>query len=156
MGNIFGAINDDLDEYCQLCKKYNETPHYKPDARGNLIVDCYSEHARRLKDRQHQEYVAQHLAKQAQTAKPVVAPVQKPEVFVNEFKQEIRPGDKVVCVTTGYSHSVKTRLATFAGVSKSGSPQVRYVRKKYNYQTKTHHEVEVTSTIHARRVYKLA
>lgn len=38
------------------------------------------------------------------------------EAFTNEFGQTIQPGDEVVYVGTGYSHSVSVNKGKFAGV----------------------------------------
>lgn len=51
MSNIIGAINDDIDEYYDLCKKYGEKPI--ADKSG---INPYCEHARKLKERQRKEW----------------------------------------------------------------------------------------------------
>lgn len=43
--------------------------------------------------------------------------------FTNNIGQVIRPGDEVVIVTTGYSHSVSTAKATYLGMHKNGGAQ---------------------------------
>lgn len=47
--------------------------------------------------------------------------------FTNELGQVINPGDEVVIVTTGYSHSVSTNKATYLDVHPNGG--VRCVKK---------------------------
>lgn len=37
--------------------------------------------------------------------------------FVNKIGQTINPGDKVICIATGYSHSVHVRQGIYAGMS---------------------------------------
>ena len=80
--------------------------------------------------------------------------------YINKFGQLIRPGDRVVCVTTGYSHSVATREGVFVGVSPRNSPQVRTERRVWVYDRKTNtgqYEMKsVIVTCHSGRVFKLA
>lgn len=51
MGNIFEAIDDDINEYMRLCSKYGEKP--KTDKQG---VNPYCEHAHELQKRQRAEW----------------------------------------------------------------------------------------------------
>jgi len=51
MGSINSAISDDMDDYKDLCKKFNEKPQYTPDHYGNMLLDCYGQHANELKKR---------------------------------------------------------------------------------------------------------
>lgn len=48
------------------------------------------------------------------------------EPFINSIGQVINPGDKVVAVTTGYSHRVRVFTGIFEGVrrQKNGSKQI--------------------------------
>lgn len=55
MSNILSAIHDDMEEYVDLCAKYGEEVEYSKDAYGNLLVDCYGNHARKLYQRQTNE-----------------------------------------------------------------------------------------------------
>ena len=48
MSDMLSAIAYDIDMYEYRCKKYNEEVQYKRDYYGNLIVDCYGEHAHKL------------------------------------------------------------------------------------------------------------
>lgn len=54
MGSINSAISDDMDDYKDLCKKFNEKPQYTPDHYGNMLLDCYGSHAEKLKKWQTQ------------------------------------------------------------------------------------------------------
>jgi len=49
MGDLMKKIQEDIDEYKRLCKDNNEDVQYDYDYYGNLIVDCYGEHAKKLK-----------------------------------------------------------------------------------------------------------
>jgi hypothetical protein len=51
MGSINSAIDNDMDDYLYLCKKFNEKPQYSLDAYGNNLLDCYGKHATDLKKR---------------------------------------------------------------------------------------------------------
>ena len=57
MSNIISAIYDDIDEYDDLCKKYNEQPVV--DKTG---INPYCEHAYKLKERQRKEWESQWKA----------------------------------------------------------------------------------------------
>lgn len=63
--------------------------------------------------------------------------------YVNEIGQELLPGDKVVCVTTGYSHSVSTFTGIYEGVTVDSQDRVRTLsisgipKRKWNYDYKT-------------------
>lgn len=37
--------------------------------------------------------------------------------FTNHFGQVIEPGEKVVCVSQGYNHSIGVRIATYLGAN---------------------------------------
>ncbi len=52
--------------------------------------------------------------------------------FKNDIGQTINPGDKVVIVTTGYSHKVSTNLATYRGLVNGRASCVKDVREPYN------------------------
>lgn len=94
-------------------------------------------------------------------------------MFTNNIGQTIVPGDRVLAVAQGYCHSIKAREGVFVGVSASGSPQVRCKFRVFGYWnaegknvgwrgSKTqdvetgNREVERVTTLHAKRVYKLA
>jgi hypothetical protein len=49
------AIYEDIEEYKDLCRKYNEKIRYTSDYYGNNIPDCYGKHANKLKKRNRQE-----------------------------------------------------------------------------------------------------
>lgn len=55
MSDIISAINDDMEEYESLCKRYGEKPRYSPDSRGYPLLDCYGKHAEALKEKRDQE-----------------------------------------------------------------------------------------------------
>lgn len=55
MTSICGAIQDDIDEYIFLCKKYKEEVIYVEDAYGKSFPDCYSIHASKLIDRHRED-----------------------------------------------------------------------------------------------------
>lgn len=67
MGNILGAIDDDIKEYVRLCHRYQEKVENELDHYGNETPACYGEHARKLKDRFRDEMntkaVPQHEVK---------------------------------------------------------------------------------------------
>ena len=152
MGSVMSAIRDDIDEYEDLCRKYGETPHYKPDAYGNLLLDCYGVHAYELKRRVTAEWVFKQPV--AKTGGP--SPVPKQVVWKNDIGQEINPGDRVITVATGYSHQIKVREGTFAGVSPTGSPQVRVLQKTWNSKKQVYEHVERKTTLGSGRVFKIA
>ena len=90
--------------------------------------------------------------------------------YTNSLGQTIEPGDKVVAIASGYSHSIKERSGTFVGLSAAGSPQVRVTIPVYRWVKpdgtfgswkdgnvkRARIELERVSTYYARRVYKLA
>jgi hypothetical protein len=51
MGNIFEAIDGDINEYIRLCDKYKEKP--KTDEHG---INPYCDHAHELQKRQQEEW----------------------------------------------------------------------------------------------------
>lgn len=55
MGDILSAINDDMDRYAALCKRFGEEPQYEPDFYGNRLLDCYGEHSKKLELRLRKE-----------------------------------------------------------------------------------------------------
>jgi hypothetical protein len=55
--------------------------------------------------------------------------------FTNDIGQVINPGDKVVIVTTGYSHSVKTCKGTYFGLTKNGRGVQCIKKVKRSYYT---------------------
>lgn len=107
------------------------------------------------------------------------------EAFTNEFGQTIQPGDEVVYVGTGYSHSVRVSTGKFAGVYYSmrrhylkdekgqyvrddkGNVQyemkqyVKAVRvdgvpsKSYNYKTRQYTDTTRCAILPRKRVYKI-
>jgi hypothetical protein len=56
MGSIIGAIHDDIEEYKELCARYNETVRLKPTAQGIGLPDCYGPHASLLKARLREDW----------------------------------------------------------------------------------------------------
>lgn len=55
-----------------------------------------------------------------------------PIAYTNDIGQTINPGDEVVIVTTGYSHSVSTNKATYLGLHTNGGAQcVKKVKTSY-------------------------
>jgi hypothetical protein len=55
MGNILSVIQDDINEYEYLCRKYKEEVQTKFDAYGNRTPDCYGDHALALNKRFREE-----------------------------------------------------------------------------------------------------
>jgi hypothetical protein len=51
--------------------------------------------------------------------------------FKNDLGQTIKPGDEVVIVTTGYSHSVSTNKGTYVGMVNGGASIVKQVKTSY-------------------------
>lgn len=89
--------------------------------------------------------------------------------YTNSVGQTIQPGDKVVAIASGYSHSIHERVGTFVGLSPSGYPQARVKTtiRKWKRLDGTigawergaevlRSEVEVVRTYSAGRIYKLA
>jgi len=56
MSDIISAIRDDINEYVELCEKYNVEPKTSRDNWGNMLIDCYGKHATKLKERARLEY----------------------------------------------------------------------------------------------------
>lgn len=94
-------------------------------------------------------------------------------MFTNSIGQTIVPGDHVVGITQGYSHSIGICEGTFVGLSRAGSPQIRVKHEVFGYWNKDgvnvgwrnckqagvvagFRHVERITTLHAKRVYKLA
>lgn len=90
--------------------------------------------------------------------------------YTNKLGQVIEPGDKVVAIAQGYSHSIYERPGTYVGLSSTGSPQVRVTLEIYQWTrpdgtigkwsdgnvSYKKRMVERVSTYWAGRVYKLA
>jgi hypothetical protein len=59
MSDLLSVKAYDLQIYRYRCKKYNEEIQYTVDNWGNLITDCYGEHARKLemKDRYGDNFI---------------------------------------------------------------------------------------------------
>jgi uncharacterized protein YeaO (DUF488 family) len=55
MSNILSAIQDDIDEYEALCRRFKEPIQTKYDSYGNNLPDCYGAHALALKTRLREE-----------------------------------------------------------------------------------------------------
>lgn len=112
-----------IQEYLELCKMFNETPHRASAPGGRLIPDINSHHALELQKRalkQVQAIVQTSAAppkKQAIVFKPV-------DSYVNAINQVIFPGDPVISITQGYNHQVKAREGIFDGVTPGGYPRV--------------------------------
>lgn len=49
MSDIMSAIAHDIEMYELRCKKYNEEVQYNRDYYGNMLVNCYGEHAEKLR-----------------------------------------------------------------------------------------------------------
>lgn len=67
MGNILGAIDDDIKEYVRLCHRYQEKVENELDHYGNETPACYGKHARKLKERFQGEQAAALAAWQPRT-----------------------------------------------------------------------------------------
>ena len=90
--------------------------------------------------------------------------------YTNSVGQTIQPGDKVVVIASGYSHSIHERVGTFVGVSEAGSPQVQVELRSHGYFKEdgsrgrwnepgvkyVTRNITRVSTYYAGRVYKLA
>jgi hypothetical protein len=107
------------------------------------------------------------------------------EAFTNKFGQTIQPGDEVVYVGTGYSHSTRVNRGKFAGVyyatgrvalrdengqylrDEKGNAKfetkqyVKAVRvdgvpsKKYDYKTRQYSDTLRCAILPLKRVYKI-
>ena len=55
MSDLFSKIQEDLDDYLQLCKKYSVEPEMFIDDWGSKRVQCYGEHASMLRKRDREE-----------------------------------------------------------------------------------------------------
>lgn len=80
--------------------------------------------------------------------------------FVNGVAQTINPGDKVLAITTGYSHSTETRMVTYLGVMERpngevDSVKVTYTGRRWKYK-QGYSDVEVKSCLPLKRIFKLA
>ncbi len=62
MSDILSAIHDDMNEYEYLCRQYGEEIQKTPDRWGNMLVDCYGQHASDLKARARIEYAKSRQA----------------------------------------------------------------------------------------------
>ena len=60
-------LEEDCQEYLDLCKKYNEKPLFQK----NGTLDCYSKHANRLRERAEGENVAEKTVDAPVSAAPV-------------------------------------------------------------------------------------
>lgn len=49
MSDIMSAISYDIEIYEDLCERFNEEVQYSRDYYGNMLVDCYGEHAEKLR-----------------------------------------------------------------------------------------------------------
>jgi hypothetical protein len=54
------------------------------------------------------------------------------QTWTNSIGQTINPGDKVLSIATGYSHSTKVREGVFLGTV-NGNPSVTVKDSKYGY-----------------------
>lgn len=61
MSDIISAIHDDMNEYEDLCRRFGEEVVRKWVGYQHL-PDCYSEHAKILVKRAHDEYAAKSAA----------------------------------------------------------------------------------------------
>lgn len=64
MSDILSAIQDDINEYENLCRRYNEQVQTKLTAFGDRSPDCYGEHAQELKQRLIEETATKAQAEQ--------------------------------------------------------------------------------------------
>lgn len=55
MGDILGAIQDDINEYEALCRKYGEKVLTNTNRWGVTSPDCYGKHADALQARKRKE-----------------------------------------------------------------------------------------------------
>lgn len=82
--------------------------------------------------------------------------------WTNDFDQLLNPGDPVIVVSTGYSHSVHVRTGTFAGVYLNKKGEVVSVSvdnlkdRRYSYKTREYEDVFEKRAFPNKRVYKLA
>lgn len=76
MGNLLSAINDDINEYEQLCRKYGEEVQTEYDVYGIRTPACYGTHASELKQRFREET--------ASTLVETQFPVKSPEAQKNQ------------------------------------------------------------------------
>lgn len=55
MGDILSKIQDDINEYESLCRKYEEEVVYSQTRWGDKCQDCYGKHAMKLQERKRKE-----------------------------------------------------------------------------------------------------
>lgn len=60
MCDILKIINDDIEEYENLCKKYKEPIETVTDINGTRGPNPYGEHACKLKEKQSKEWAKNH------------------------------------------------------------------------------------------------
>lgn len=81
------------------------------------------------------------------------------EPFENHFQHTINPGDKVVCISSGYCHQIHIREGIFLGYLMNGakisSVAVRVKTKRFDYNTRKYREVEKITSLPKARVYPL-
>lgn len=111
--------------------------------------------------------------KEWKAAQPKKVKGPNPVDFTNNIGQVIKPGDKIICITTGYSHRVQVRQGTYLGLSKSGKPSVEVLCQGaggYWYNGKrlstwearnkgvqySRRDVMQKVTLQSKRVYKIA
>lgn len=56
MTDIMGKIQDDINEYEALCRKYGEEVVYTQTRWGDKCADCYGKHAQALLERRRKEF----------------------------------------------------------------------------------------------------
>lgn len=77
------------------------------------------------------------------------------ENWTNDIGQELKPGDKVIAVASGYGHSVNVRLATYLGVRKNSEGKVEGVNIKYEKPKYSWSSQQLNSYLPKKRVYRI-
>lgn len=75
------------------------------------------------------------------------------ENFTNSIGQELKPGDKVVYVGTGYGHSVNIQVGVFDGVYYTKARSYDWKTRTYSYGEKYVSAIRIGDVLGSRFVY---
>ena len=75
--------------------------------------------------------------------------------YINFLGQKIKPGQKVLAITEGYSHSINIDIVTYVGLSRYDEVQVEREVDRYNYVTRLFEKKTIITTLKLNRIYKL-
>lgn len=75
--------------------------------------------------------------------------------YINYFGQKIKPGQKVLAITEGYSHRLIIDVVTYLGVTDFDNVQVSREVERWNWITRGYETKTIISTLKLNRIYKL-